>query len=142
MRRHLHRVSTQLSLAFVIALVAAPAALATDLRSADARDAARNPAVSTSSTPGAIDRRSPDRVVAPATAHQPHAVVVGSPKGRGPLGVPTMNAVSVGGHDGFDWGDAAIGAGSIAAVMLVALGGGALIVQRRHRTTGKSVFSS
>jgi hypothetical protein len=144
MRRHLHGVSTQLSLAFVVALVAAPAALATDLRSPDARDAARNPAVSTSSVPGAIDLRSPDRVVAPATAQQPHPFVVEriSPEGRGPQGVPTANVVSVRGQDGFDWGDAGIGAGSTAAAILLALGAGALIVQRRHRTTGKSVLSS
>ena len=129
MRRHLHRVSTQLSLAFVVAfvvaLVAAPAALAT-------------------STPGAIDRRSPEGVVARSTAQQPQSFVVDrvSPEGRGPQGVPTVSVVSVRARDGFDWGDAGIGAGSIAVAALLALAAGTLIVHRRHRPTGKSVLSS
>ena len=144
MRRHLHRVSTQLSLALVVGLVAVPSALATDLRSPDARDAARNPAVGTYSIPSNVDRRSPEGVVAPHAAREPETFVVDrvSPEGRGPQGIPTVNVISVGAHDGFDWGDAGIGAGSIAAALLVALGTGAVIVHRRQRTTGKSVLSS
>jgi len=119
-------------------------ALATDLRSPDARDAAHNAAVGTYSIVAAVDRRSPEAVPAPASAKQAATIVVDrtSPEGRGTQGIPDVHVVSVGARDGFDWGDAGIGAGTIAGLALLAVAAGGLVAHRRHRPTGKSVLSS
>jgi hypothetical protein len=95
------------------AALAAPAlaeAPAQDLRSPDTRDLA---------SPSVPDLRSPDtRDVA---------------AGR-PLSAPGVHLVRVSQPPGFDWGDAGIGAGGGAALVLIALGSGMVVAQRRRLT--------
>ncbi len=81
-----------------------------DLRSPDARQPVE---------PAVVDLRSPD-------AQQPVTPVHGSPS-------PVSASPS---SSGFDWNDAALGAGSVLAVALLALGAFVLTgTTRRHRTT-------
>ena len=76
---------------------------------------------------GKQDLRSPDTVDAAAgrgTFSAPDVVVV---KVDDPKAQPVA--------DGLDWGDAGIGAGVIAGLCLIALGGGLAVTQRRHART-------
>jgi hypothetical protein len=115
---HRFRTAGALTLAAIAAgpSLAAAATHATDPRSPDARDAAaqaQRPAVSRS------DPRSPDARDAALAA-----------VGRGPTRSPVV--VSVTRSRGFAWGDAAIGAGGSAGVLLVAAGAAGLATRRRH----------
>jgi hypothetical protein len=111
-----------LALVIAIAGLAAPTALARqDLRSPDARDAARaTRATSPQAASPPTDLRSPDA----RDAAGPRQVVV----------LPAIERGRFAEADDFDWGDAALGSG--AAVALLLLGGaGALTLQRgRHAT--------
>jgi hypothetical protein len=110
-----HRsITVPATIAVVVALAPAGALASQDLRSPDARDAGR-PA------PAPVqDLRSPDtRDVA---AHR---------------AIPPARVVSVS-SDGFDWGDAAIGAGGAAGLVLVLAGAGTALTRRRvtHTLSG------
>jgi len=101
------------------ASTAIAAAEGQDLRSADARDAALR-----AEQGNTQDLRSPDTVDAAAgrgTFSAPDVVVV---KVKDPQPQPVA--------DGLDWGDAGIGAGVIAGLGLLALGGSLVAMQRRH----------
>jgi hypothetical protein len=92
----------------------APAATSSDLRSPDAVDASASPS---------IDLRSPD--AADTSAAKPASVASVTPSQQTPAAV-----VAVSSDDGFDWASAAIGAGVIVALGLLAAGG----VAMTHRT--------
>jgi hypothetical protein len=91
-----------------------------DLRSADARDAARS-ADARQGRPHQ-DLRSPDT--------RDYAA------GRGTFSAPEVTVVKVTGpappSAGIDWGDAGIGAGSMLGLILLALGSSLAVVRRRH----------
>ena len=133
-----HRLTRFTALALVVGAVAAPAASARvtddrvvapsapaaggapqkqDLRSADARDAAVQ-------AQKPQDLRSPDAIDASA--------------GRGTFTAPDIVVVKVDEPrpqpvaDGLDWTDAGIGAGVIAGLSLIALGGALVLTHRRH----------
>jgi hypothetical protein len=85
----------------------------------------RNPDNRTESpVAGKQDLRTPDAVDAAA--------------GRGTFSAPDVVVVKVDDPkpqpvaDGLDWGDAGIGAGVIAGLSLITLGGGLVLTQRRH----------
>jgi hypothetical protein len=94
--------------------IAAVAPARIDLRSPDAQDLGRGVP---SSAPALIDARSPDSIDRAAGGVRPTAAV---------------QIVPAGSSSGFDWGDAGIGAGSVAALVLLALGGGLMVMHRRH----------
>jgi hypothetical protein len=96
------------------AAAAAVAPAGIDLRSPDAQDLGRGVP---SSAPALIDARSPDSIDRAAGGVRPTAAV---------------QIVPAGSSSGFDWGDAGIGAGSVAALVLLALGGGLMVMHRRH----------
>jgi hypothetical protein len=86
-----------------------------DFQSADSRDDAQPQTRQ--------DFRSPDTVDAAngrGAYNSPEVIVIKDPQ-------PTVQPTA----DGLDWADAGIGAGSLLAVSLIALGGGLLVVQRR-----------
>jgi hypothetical protein len=96
----------------------APAGI--DLRSPDAQDLGRGVP---SSAPAVIDARSPDSIDRAVGGARPTAAV---------------EIVPAGSSSGFDWGDAGIGAGSVAALVLLALGGGLMVMHRRHVHAAKA----
>jgi hypothetical protein len=102
-----------------------PRTVSTDLRSPDARDA-----VSLAQQPRTVssDLRSPDAEDAGSnTALQSYA---------------TPNVVKVSSSNGFDWGDAGIGAGGMLAVVAIAVGGSLVITRRRSTGSGVSPAAS
>jgi hypothetical protein len=136
----------------VVAAVAAPAGLGSDLRSPDTRDAAK-----TGQLVSTTDLRSPDtrdaatrgQPASPADLSSPDtrdAAKAGRPtsptdlsspdtqdaaKGRQFAG-PTIEVVTVAAPSGFDWIDAGIGAASGLGASLIGAGG-LLLVLKRHR---------
>jgi hypothetical protein len=126
---------TVAALAFTGALP--PLAAGQDLRSPDARDAAARAvgaAVPGDTNPAAVtyeDLRSPDArdvarpTVTPADLRSPDARDVTRPRTVVPVRVVTV------GQAGFDWTDAAIGAGGAFGLALL-LGGGASTITRRR----------
>jgi hypothetical protein len=119
------RLTRSAAIGLTLAALAAPTAAAQqDLRTPDARDAAR--AAETRHGQPRQDLRSPD-------AHD-------AADGRGTFSAPEVTVVKVtepshpGG--GLDWGDAGIGAGSMLGLILVALGGILAVVHRRKATAG------
>jgi hypothetical protein len=119
-----HRLTRTAALGLTVAALAAPTAAAQqDLRSADARDAARTSSLAgTTSTPRQ-DVRSPDT--------RDYA------EGRGTFNAPEVTVVKLAqpapaGDGGIDWGDAGIGAGSMLGLALLALGGTFAVVHRRQ----------
>ncbi len=120
---HRHRLTRIAALALVAGAIAAPAA------SAGVPQDFRNPDNRTDQPGGPRqDLRSPDAVDAAngrGMATAPDVVVV---KVKDPQSQP-----SAGG--GIDWGDAGIGAGGLAGITLVSLGGALLVAQRRHART-------
>jgi hypothetical protein len=119
---HKHHLRRTAALGLALAALGAPAASAQtgqDLRSPDARDAAR-------ATVGPQDLRSPDARDAAdgrGTFNSPQIVVVK----RQTQPQPALT-------HGIDWGDAGIGAGSLLGLTLIALGGTLFITHRRHGT--------
>jgi hypothetical protein len=110
------RITAPLATALAIGAALAPAAAAQqqDLRSPDARDAARQ------ASP-VQDLRSPDTRDRAA--------------GRGPETAPTIQFVRVPESSGFDWDDAVIGAGAGLGLVLIAVGGALTTARIRRRTT-------
>lgn len=98
-----------------------PAAPPVDLRSPDARDAARE--AEGTSAPLARDLRSPDARDAA--------------EGRGTTTAPQVEVVkltapSTSEPSGFDWGDAGIGAGGVLGLTLLGMGGTFVLIRRHH----------
>jgi hypothetical protein len=95
-----------------------------DLRSADARDAARS--AHTRQGQQQQDWRSPD--------------TRDRAEGRGTFSAPELTVVKVTDPapptGGMDWGDAGIGAGGMLGLVLLALGSGLALVHRRHSNAG------
>jgi len=119
-----HRLTRTAALGLTLAALAAPTAAAQqDLRSADARDAARTSSLAgTTSTPRQ-DLRPPDT--------RDYA------EGRGTFNAPEVTVVKLAqpapaGDGGIDWGDVGIGAGSVLGLALLALGGTFAVVHRRQ----------
>jgi hypothetical protein len=112
-----HSAAVGLALA---ALVAPTAVAQDDLRSPDARDAAR--AVQSRPLQPSIDLRAPDTRDAAA--------------GRGTFSAPDVTVVRVSDparrDGGLDWVDTGIGAGGMLGLVLVAAGGALLVTRRRH----------
>jgi hypothetical protein len=104
-------------------------AQAPDLRSPDAVDAASQPASSSESSGSAQapDLRSPDAVDA-ASSQSGTAASTGT---AAVAAVPQTSAVQEA-SSGLEWGDAAIGAAGMLAIVLVVIGGGMLAVRYRH----------
>ena len=104
----------------MLVAVAAPAAVAqpVDLRSPDARDAAAAAQQQTDlRSPDARDFAAGRRIVASTPVQVAKA----------PGATPAAS--------GFDWGDAAVGAGGVIGVALVGAAGMAALVRRRQRVT-------
>ena len=122
-----HRLTRPAALGLTLAALAAPTAAAQpiDLRSPDARDAARTSRLAgTTSTPSQ-DLRSPDT--------RDYA------DGRGTFNAPEVTVVKLAqpapaSDGGIDWGDVGIGAGSVLGLALLALGGTFAVVHRRQGT--------
>jgi hypothetical protein len=117
------------------ALEAAKTEVAQDLRSPDARDAALEAA----KTEVAQDLRSPDaRDAAAQAAETQVAQDLRSPDARDagrispPVQTPVVEIREVP-ENGFDWGDAGIGAAGILAMLSIAAGFTLLLVSRRRR---------
>jgi len=107
--------------AFVFAALVAPAGAQQDLRSPDARDAARM-------ADGIVSRdlRSPDARDAARL-----------PNGGRPSDVSTpVQQVTESPSGGFDWGDAGIGAAGMLAIVALATGSALLITGYRRRRRG------
>ena len=131
---HTHRklAQTAVATALVLSATAAPGAAAqpVDLRTPDARDAS-------ASMHRVIDLRSPDARDASASMHR--VIDLRSPDARDAgeartIVVPTRGGttkVQTANPSGFDWGDAATGAGVVLTVLLAATGG--MIAVRRIR---------
>jgi hypothetical protein len=115
-----------------------------DLRSPDAKDAARD---ATAGQQASQDLRSPDAV--DAAAHRgiyepdpgPYVLTrdYGSPDAADaardlpPVQVPAVSTVEVESPSGFDWGDAGIGAAGMFALFSIAAGSALLLTGRRRR---------
>ena len=111
--RSMHQAVIVTAATVALAIPAAAAAMPQDFRSPDARDAAVSPAQPWQ------DLRSPD--------------ALDSARGVSPgASVATPIAVTRSAGDGFDWGDAGVGAGGALAVVLLAGGGMLLVGQRRE----------
>ena len=116
-----HRLTRIAALVLVTGAAAAPAASARVRGTGPAEP--RQPHRGRRAQPGQ-DLRMPDTVDAAA--------------GRGTFSAPDVVVVKVKDPEpqsaggGLDWGDAGIGAGGIAGLTLVSLGGALLVVQRRH----------
>jgi hypothetical protein len=126
-----YRLTRSAALGLTLAALAAPTAAAQqDLRSPDARDAARAAELA-QDQPGR-DLRSPDARDAA--------------EGRGSFNAPEVTVVKVtepspsGG--GIDWGDAGIGAGGLLGLVLLALGSTLAITRRRHSVPGRQTATT
>lgn len=113
--------------AVVTAAAVASPAVATDLRSPDSQDASAGRAAYDAPAQIVQDLRSPDA----RDASSPNVRVVGAPE----------PVVTITNADGFDWGDAAIGAAAIAGLMAIMLGA-ALTLRRRHAHPHSPVITS
>ena len=119
---HPRRITRTAALGLTLAALAAPTAGAVpaDLRSPDARDAARTEEALTGVP--RQDLRSPDaRDLA---------------DGRGTFNAPEVTVVKVSepapSAGGLDWADAGIGAGGMLGLVLIGAGGALLIMRRMH----------
>jgi hypothetical protein len=136
------RLTYSAALGLALAALTVPASASVqDLRSADARE---NDTIA----PAAQDVRSPDARTTVQTA-QGNAADLRAPDsrdaglGRGTHSAPDVMVVKVdkpspapvSAADGMDWGDAGIGAGVLAALAALALGGAFVTVRRRHTAT-------
>jgi hypothetical protein len=126
-----YRLTRSAALGLTLAALAAPTAAAQqDLRSPDARDAARAAELA-QDQPGR-DLRSPDARDAA--------------EGRGSFNAPEVTVVKVtepspsGG--GIDWGDAGIGAGGLLGLVLLALGSTLAITRRRQSVPGRQTATT
>jgi hypothetical protein len=121
---HPRRITRSAALGLTLAALAAPAASAQqDLRSPDARDAAR----AAESQP-VQDLRSPDTRDLAA--------------GRGTFSAPEVTVVKVSepvpsSDGGLDWADAGIGAGGMLGLVLVGIGGAFMVARRMHARPGR-----
>ena len=82
----------------------------------------------------AVDFRSPDSRAAAIEARSQDPVDLRSPDARdaGQVTQSTSIAPEAGESQGFDWGDAAIGAGSVLGLLLIGLSAAFAVVHRRR----------
>jgi hypothetical protein len=119
---HPRRITHSAALGLTLAALAAPTAGAApaDLRSPDARDAARTAEAATGGP--RQDLRSPDARDLAA--------------GRGTFSAPEVTVVKLSEPSptagGLDWADAGIGAGGMLALVLIGAGGALVITRRSH----------
>jgi hypothetical protein len=119
---HPRRITHSAALGLTLAALAAPAsgAAPADLRSPDARDAARTAEAATGGP--RQDLRSPDARDLAA--------------GRGTFSAPEVTVVKLSEPSptagGLDWADAGIGAGGMLALVLIGAGGALVITRRSH----------
>jgi hypothetical protein len=134
--RATHTLTGPLAAALAVATLAAPASAATtsgshqrsagestirvyqDLRSPDARDAAAGRGTHDAAAPAVQDLRSPDARDAA--------------EGRTTYVVPPLVKLTPG-RDGFDWGDAAIGAAGASGLLAISLAGAMTLRRRQTR---------
>jgi hypothetical protein len=126
-----HRLTVIAALTVALALPCTVALAQEDLRSPDARDAATQVESTT-----ATDLRSPDAVAAgqpsvtvtitPQDLRSPDAVAAGQPV---TVPAPVVNIEAP--DEGFNWGDAAIGAAAFAALALL-VGATGVLITRHH----------
>jgi hypothetical protein len=118
-----HRLIRSAALGLTIAAVAAPTAVAQqDLRSPDARDAARS--AQTRQNQPRQDLRSPDtrdQAVGRGTFNAPEVTIVTEPS------PPSA---------GLDWRDAGLGAGGMLALILLGVGSTVVVLHRRQSAAG------
>jgi hypothetical protein len=126
-----YRLTRSAALGLTLAALAVPTAAAQqDLRSPDARDAAR--AAELAQDQRGQDLRSPDARDAA--------------EGRGSFNAPEVTVVKLtepsptGG--GIDWGDAGIGAGGLLGLILLALGSTLAITHRRQSVPGRQTATT
>jgi hypothetical protein len=126
-----YRLTRSAALGLTLAALAVPTAAAQqDLRSPDARDAAR--AAELAQDQRGQDLRSPDARDAA--------------EGRGSFNAPEVTVVKLtepsptGG--GIDWGDAGIGAGGLLGLILLALGSTLAITHRRQSAPGRQTATT
>jgi hypothetical protein len=146
---HLHRkaLGTGLATALILAVTAAPAALAQatgpygigDMRSPDARDAADARQVAQPTGPYGIgDLRSPD---ARDAADGRQIVVAGPPMWPvSPQTIPRPRAVASAPRSGVDWGSAGIGAAAVIGAFAIAAAG--ILGVRRRRVARPGSLSA
>jgi hypothetical protein len=88
---------------------------------------------------------------APVTAVAPSARLLDTPYSNRAIGSPFNHVSSPGSSavaratgpgDGFDWGDAGIGAAGGLVLSIVAIGGGLVLVYRRPRQTGTTAVAT
>jgi hypothetical protein len=131
-----HRKRLQaLALVMVVSASAAPAALAAPINPVGSVDPAgtrdgTNPQYSSVNaiTGGSSEPSSSARSQEPGSPYTSVNAIAGPPPERPTvvLAPPTQAA------EGFDWGDAALGAAATVATVLIALGGAALLLRRRR----------
>ena len=122
---HPHRITRSAALGLTLAALAASTASAVpaDLRSPDARDAARTAEAATGGP--RQDLRSPDArdlAAGRGTFSAPEVTVV-------KVSEPAPAAPTAG---GLDWTDAGIGAGGMLGLVLIGVGGTLVIMRRTH----------
>jgi hypothetical protein len=122
-----HRLTRCAALGLTLAALGAPTAIAQqDLRSPDARDAARTSSLAETSKPSQ-DLRSPDTRDAA--------------EGRGTFNAPKVTVVKVwepsAANGGLDWGDIGIGAGGTLGLTLVGVGSALAVVHRRQHVAAR-----
>jgi hypothetical protein len=125
------RLTRSAALGLTLAALAAPTAAAQeDLRSPDARDAAR--AAELRQDERLQDLRSPDARDAA--------------EGRGSFNAPDVTVVKVSepssSAGGIDWADAGIGAGGLLGLILVAVGSTLVIAHRRQSVPGRQTATT
>jgi hypothetical protein len=128
-----------------VATLAAPAAASTgqDLRSPDARDVAAGRTIGRAAAPIGQDLRSPDardvaagRTIGTAAApigqdlRSPDARDAAAGRSTADIAAPVLEVTSAG---GFDWGDAAIGAGGATGLLAISLAGAMTLRRRQTR---------
>jgi hypothetical protein len=112
-----HRITTTAAVVLSLAAVGAP--------TATAMVSGTNPATTANQAPATVYSR-PDKSM----------IAVGSPSSAAILAKASLPQAAVriqAPQSGFDWGDAGIGAASVLALTMLALGGGLVISQRRGR---------
>ena len=134
----MRRTKLIITTAAVMALCAAPASAVPydDLRSPDAKDAARGSAASSYQdlrSPDAKEAASAAAVVEPSQdLRSPDARDAG--RDRPPVEIPTPTVeIRQVPTSGFDWGDAGIGAAGMLALFSIAAGSALLLTTRRRR---------
>ena|ERR1035438_2615771 len=136
-----HRITTTIALALALAATAAP------LASADPAPLARAEAAIANASPHSQPSSGPCSEVCSAHGYSTVQLTTATPAstgpcsevcsggGYGPVSAPATVVRVVAPGNGFDWGDAGIGAGSTLALTLIGLGGVLAATNRRRGQT-------